>query len=700
MENGMDKNIRIDKLELLSPAGGMDSLIAAAQAGADAVYFGGGAFNARRLAKNFNGDELKAAVEYLKLRKIRSYITFNTLMLDRELEEALKYAAFLYDIGADAVIVQDIGLVSLLKSELPGLELHASTQMGIHTPEGARMAMELGMKRVVLSREAPLKDIPAIAAAGAEVEAFAQGALCMSFSGGCLFSSMAGERSGNRGTCAQPCRKLISINGSPGRDDYQLSLSDLCMIEHLEDMRRAGVCCIKLEGRMKRPEYVAAVTRAYRLALDGCDWREALAAANGIFFRESRTGYYYGDNAVTGCVAQSRPDSAALKTAAAYFAGENRARPASFSLTARAGERAALTVCCDGSTVVIEGDIAEKANSDNSERYCEQLRKLGGTAFYAKTVSVDAQDGFLPVSKVNEMRRRAVERLALELSHPNRAAASPRLGKLPEHERRGFELLARVRTEAQAEAALLSGAKMIALAPFEYRADALKRLQYIRQKSKLLLALPAVMMGEAERGRIESLLASGALDGAVAENLGQYELISRLPVKIAGPKLNAMNAHAVQTLYNIGFDRVILSEELTKPQLRDILSTLGGGMRIYGRTELMQLMHCPNREYSGCARCTGGETSPAAVMTDEAGRRFELSNVKQAGGCLVRLLNSAVTDLTDVYRQAGPEFAELSFSFEEPERVGDIVRLALATEDTDAQLSAGRTRGHWARAVD
>ena len=297
-------------MELLSPAGSREALRAAVNNGADAIYMGGSAFNARRFAANFSNADLMDALDYCHVRGVKAYVTLNILTLDKEFSEAAKYAAFLCRAGVDAAIIQDMGLAAFLRKEIPELPLHASTQMGIHSPEGANAVYAMGMERAVLSREVPLCEIANIRAASPiELEAFAHGALCMSFSGGCLLSSMAGERSGNRGTCAQPCRKLMAIDRAPGKDDYALSLGDLCMIEHLEDMEKAGVSCIKLEGRMKRAEYVAVITRAYRAALDGAD-RQTVARHKkemlDMFDRGGGcTGYFYGDNARTGWIAKS-----------------------------------------------------------------------------------------------------------------------------------------------------------------------------------------------------------------------------------------------------------------------------------------------------------------------------------------------------------------------------------------------------------
>ncbi len=691
-------------MELLSPAGSFESLIAAVQNGADAVYFGGAAFNARRLAKNFDSAELERAVDYCRLRGAKVYITLNTLLTDRELGEALNYAAELYRLGVDAVIVQDIGLAGLLHRQLPELTLHASTQMGIHDLDGALTVQKLGMCRAVLSRETSLEAIRHIADnCTLELEAFAHGALCMSFSGGCLFSSMAGERSGNRGTCAQPCRKRMAVNDSPGTDDYALSLSDLCMLSHIADMEAAGVCCIKLEGRMKRPEYVAAATHAYRLAMDGdtTDPNELLREIRRIFDRGARTGYYYGDGAVTDCVAQSRGEEDALKRAQLSYAEERRARPLDMHLYLRAGEPAQLHVSSNGTTAELIGGIAQTANKPQSgDVYLRQLEKLGGTAFQPGKCSVDAgEDAYLPAAEINAMRREACLLIAGQLTQRRVLQTAPILPALSPMQSESFKICVQTCTLAQAKAALDAGADELALAPWDYAmaADMLEALQKYRDDAKLLLSLPAVVMAREERDRLIGLLHSGLVDGGIASNIGQTDWLEGLTVHLAGTQLNSMNSYSVRALYAMGYTGVLLSQELTKPQINDILKHTTAGVRIYGRTELMQLCHCTVKEHLGCMGCTGN----SGTLVDEAGRRFPLVNVKQTDGCLVKVLNCVPTDICDLYGRLPLDRAQLVFWEETPEQTAERVRAAvLARAGTAVTSVENATRGHWTRAVD
>lgn len=309
-------------MEILAPAGDWEALVAAVSAGADAVYLGGKAFNARQSAANFDRPEMGKAADYLHLRGRRLYVTFNTLIAQDELVEALNYAAFLREIGADAVIMQDLGVLSLIRELLPDLPVHASTQMTVHDIGGVHFLENLGVNRVVLARELGLEDIRTIRQnCKAELEVFVHGALCISYSGACLFSSMIGGRSGNRGRCAQPCRLEYELlrDGSPvanAQGPHLLSPKDLCLLPNLSQLSEAGVSSLKIEGRMKGPEYVATVVRAYRNAADRIQANptddhvdpEAMEQLSAVFNRGFCPGYLSGDIDIQG-MSPGRPSN-------------------------------------------------------------------------------------------------------------------------------------------------------------------------------------------------------------------------------------------------------------------------------------------------------------------------------------------------------------------------------------------------------
>ncbi len=288
-------------MELLAPAGSFEALRAAVQNGADAVYFGGASFNARRRAKNFSTEEeLAEAIAYCHRFGVKVYCTFNILVSDREMEEADEAARTLARCGADALIVQDIGLARRLRRVVPELALHASTQMSVHNVQGACAAAEMGFTRVVAARELSKADLEILCRESpVEIEVFVHGALCAAYSGQCYMSAMIGRRSGNRGLCAQPCRMLYS--DGRGKPYPAMSLKELCMAGHLEELRALGVASLKIEGRMRRPEYVAAATGVYRRALDErhAPSREELRRLAAMFSREGFTDGYFAGKAVS-----------------------------------------------------------------------------------------------------------------------------------------------------------------------------------------------------------------------------------------------------------------------------------------------------------------------------------------------------------------------------------------------------------------
>ena len=356
-------------IELLSPAGSPEGVIAAVQNGADAVYMGMGAFNARRGAKNFTDEEFVKAVRYCHVRGCKVYVTLNTLVGDREMDAAAALAQQASDAGADAILVQDLGLARVLRAALPDIPLHASTQMSIHNLAGVEAAAEMGITRAVLSRELSLEQIRFISQhASIETEVFVHGALCFCYSGQCYMSALIGRRSGNRGACAQPCRMQYSMGGR--MDEYPLSLRDNCLADYLQQLADAGVACVKIEGRMKRPEYVAVVTDVYARCIHEHrvptpEENDRLALA---FSRQGFTqGYLLGKKGpdMLGTRA-AEPDREVEKmfTAArrAYADGERRRVPVKFYAKVQSGEPVMAAVMdAEGHRAVLTGPVPEPA---------------------------------------------------------------------------------------------------------------------------------------------------------------------------------------------------------------------------------------------------------------------------------------------------------------------------------------------------
>ena len=401
----------------MAPVGGEEQLRAALRCGADAVYFGLQNFNARRNADNFNGENLKETVRKCHEHSCRVYITINTLVFDDELEDVYKAVDTAAEAGADALIIQDFAVAAYAKSRYPDLKRFASTQMAVHNSEGVKALLKWGFDRVVLARELSLKEIKSIIKeTGAETEVFIHGAHCMSLSGNCYLSSMIGGRSGNRGLCAQPCRLDCSVCGR----DHALSLKDMSYMDHIKELAEAGVASLKIEGRMKRAEYVAAAVTACRNARDGKSYD--LESLRSVFSRSGFTdGYLTGRRTLDMFGYRTKEDVVAaadvLKDLSRLYEKENPTVPVDMFLKVRRDEPVSLTVSDGNIWVVCEGEKPQIAKTQpmTKESAEKNLSKLGGTVYYLGSYDADIEEGLMmPVSSLNELRRNAVSKLTEE----------------------------------------------------------------------------------------------------------------------------------------------------------------------------------------------------------------------------------------------------------------------------------------------
>ncbi|MBQ8082973.1 MAG: U32 family peptidase, partial [Clostridia bacterium] len=413
--------------EILAPAGSMEALRAAVECGADAVYLGAGHFNARRNARNFSDEELAEAIEYCHVRGVKVHLTLNTLVSDEELPLAIDLIKTACSIGVDALIVQDLGVAALVRAAAPEMELHASTQMAVMTPEGFRALADLGFTRAVLPRELSFEEILAIREAtedtGLELEMFIHGALCMCVSGQCYLSATMGGRSGNRGLCAQPCRLRFAADGGR-RSDHALSLRDLSAVEAIPVLYEAGVLSFKIEGRMKRPEYVAAAVTACRNAVAGTRDDKLTRDLDAVFSRSGHTdGYLKGQLGHDMFGTRRKDDVVAaapiLKDLEQLYVRETRSTPVSLDFTARLGAPLQLTAAwtdpAGGQTKTVTVDTAgdyEVQAAQNvatsADKILGQLQKTGGTGFSADEadITIHMDDGInIPVSVINKLRR-------------------------------------------------------------------------------------------------------------------------------------------------------------------------------------------------------------------------------------------------------------------------------------------------------
>ena len=477
-------------LELLAPAGSMEAVTAAVQNGADAVYFGYGDFNARRSARNFTREEAAAAVAYCHLRGCKVNLTLNTLLTDRELPKAAEIAAHASDIGVDAVIVQDLGAARMLRQSVPDLPIHGSTQMTVHSLDGVKLCADLGMARVVLGRELSRDQIASICRnSPIEIEVFGHGALCVCWSGQCFFSSVIGGRSGNRGMCAQPCRLNYSWNGRA--NEYPLSLKDLSLAGHLKELRDMGVACLKLEGRMKRPEYVAIVTGIYAKALkEGREpTAEELETLKQTFSRQGFTDGYYVDRKGPEMFGtrqeEKEPRELYAQARATYENGENRKEPIRVYALIQPGQPAqAAAEDREGHVVRVEGPVPEEARNVplTREKVEGQLQRAGGTPFLCEKATAKVGENLsLPLSTLNDLRRRCLEELSRQRRIPPRRRKEPfQPGVRYENQPEPPVLTVSVRAAGQLSAELLKLKPALVYLPAEEGAahpDAVERCQ-------------------------------------------------------------------------------------------------------------------------------------------------------------------------------------------------------------------------------
>ena len=624
-------------LELLSPAGSPEAVIAAVQNGADAVYFGLGDFNARRGAKNFTNEEFEKAVRYCRIRGCKVYVTLNTLVNDREMSEALACAKLASDCGVDGVIVQDLGLVSVLRRALPDLPLHASTQMSVHNLAGVLAAAEMGLSRVVLARELSLEEIKEICAASpVEIEVFVHGALCFCHSGQCYMSSLIGRRSGNRGMCAQPCRMQYSLGGR--MDDYPMSLKDNCLVDRLKELEEAGVACIKIEGRMKRPEYTAIVTGIYSKALreQRQPTAEEMTMLEQAFSRQGFTqGYFNGDRKDMFGV-RGEPENADKLFAAtrrAYADGELRRVPVHFYTVAEKGERIrAIAFDDDGNKAVAYGPMPEKAKHQGlTDTYLtEQMFKTGGTPYQCVENKAKADPGlFLPAASINELRRQLVAELSEKRATPPQRRSGP-LPAMPENVKTLADpkLIIQVRTEEQLTSELADLRPAYLYVPAMLMAEQPRLVLPFVEKGTVPVAVLPRIINERQMGEVRSTLQrlfDYGVNEALVGNIGHVMLAKEAGMKVrADFGMNAFNSYTMEMLRQMGFLSATASFELRISQIKDMAKPLDTELIIYGRLPLMVSDQCIIRESSG--RCT---CQTPAQMADRMGSVFPV--VKEFG---------------------------------------------------------------------
>ncbi len=608
--------------EILAPVGGKEQLRAAVRCGANAVYLGAGDFNARRNAENFDFIALKEAVSYCHLRNVKVFVALNTLIFDKELPHLYKAIKVIAKSGADAVIVQDFATIKAVKEICPEMPLHASTQMAVHNISGALFLEKLGFSRIVLARELSLEEIKEIRKnVKAELEVFVHGAHCMSASGNCYLSAMLGERSGNRGLCAQGCR--LNWKNRHKRE-YALSLKDMSYLDSIKSLCEIGVDSFKIEGRMKRPEYVAASVSSLKSALNGNNYdKETLRS---VFSRSGFTDGYLKANRDTAMFGyRSKEDvtaaPAVLKDLAELYKNDIRPQKISATFTLKKDKPCVLTFNCRGETVSVLGEIPQEPRTAplSEEIAFRNLSKLGDTPFTLEMLNFNNDDFLtLPASAINAVRRNAADELCEKICNKKRTINNIE----PEFKNVIYSHktpLTRVRLQSISQYTPLFEECDLVIIPIN---EILKNKDYVcNLPVKIVAELPELIYPEKEsliKEKLKEIKAMGISHGYTG-NIGGIELLKNAGFKIHGSHaLNITNSHSAE-FYNEFCEDITLSFELTGKATEGFCTDAKKGVYVYGYLPLMLMRVCPQKSEKGCGDCNG-----KSVLTDRLGIEFPL----------------------------------------------------------------------------
>ncbi|MGE4353977.1 MAG: DUF3656 domain-containing protein [Oscillospiraceae bacterium] len=693
-------------LEILSPAGSPEGVIAAVQSGADAIYMGFGEYNARQGAKNFTDEEFADAVRYCRVRGCKVYVTLNTLVSDRELKKVSELAVRAADIGADAILVQDLGLSRTLHTLLPDMPLHASTQMSVHNLDGVLAAAELGMRRVVLARELDMKQIKYICSRSPiETEVFVHGALCFCHSGQCYMSALIGSHSGNRGRCAQTCRMDYSMGSR--MDQKPMSLKDNCLIDHIKDLERVGVTSAKIEGRAKRPEYAAIVTEIYANAVKNNKppTQADMEKLELAFSRQGFTdGYFTGRTGPEMFGVREEPDRAIEKlfadTRRGYINAEIRRVPVKFYAVLEANRRARFAVeDMDGHHATAEGPIPQAAvvHELTGHAVGEQLYKTGGTPYTCTEINCRVDPGlYLPASTMNELRRELISRLtAMRRLPPSRTLGEFPPAPLSTAVSGAPRLIYQVTKPEQLTSELAETRPNYLYVPLEMLGtDPAAIRPFIEAGAGVAAVLPRVITDteiEAVRDLLTKARSLGITE-VVAGNMGHIALCRQLGFAVRGDfGMNAFNSHALEILRAAGLISATASFELRLSQIRDMIKPLDTEIIVYGRLPAMVSDQCIIKNSAGRCNC---ENNPQ--LADRHGSVFP---VIREFGCRNTVLNAHRLYLADKradYETIGLWGVRLLFTTESSRECVMVAKSYMGEEDYHA---TNITRGLYYRGV-
>ena len=701
-------------MELLSPAGNREALVAAIACGADAVYLGYTAFGARSYAGNFDADGLRDAVAYAHERGKKIYVTVNTLVKQCELDDLRDVLDLLSDVRVDAVLVQDMGVARIIQQSYPHLVLHASTQMTINNAQGARLMKDMGFARVVPARECTLDELRKMADVGVEVEAFAHGALCVAVSGQCLFSSMIGGRSGNRGQCAQPCRLPYQIDGKKPAD--LMSLKDLCTIDILPELIDAGVDSFKIEGRMKQPEYVYTVVKMYRkyadhylkLQKEGKDrsaYRVSEADKRELLAAYQRRGYcegYYHQHNGRDMISLKRPKNAKDgNTEEKPWQDIKVQEKINGILTFSVGKRAKLTVSYGNITVECTGQEVQEAQKQplDPKRIEKQMRKTGNTEFVFERLKIHTEGNvFLPMQALNELRREGIKELTEKIQMQYRreeADCETETKKTVEKNSTGKEcsISASVQSKAQLEAAVNSGVRCVYLD---------EEIEFERENGvQYFLAMPYIFRERTIR-RYERMYAKieEKYDGILIRNWESYAWLRQHAYQKeirSDYNLYIFNQKAKEELKDLGIGQGTAPVELNDRELAE-LGIEEQAFIAYGYQPVMVSAGCIKKTSASC-------DGKGGVLTISDRYQKEFTVRCYCRDCYNVMYNSAplfLADKAEEIRKLMPAQIRLDFTVENKEQVREICKIYMNafTEGKKMEPQIREyTRGHFKRGV-
>ena len=705
--------MRNKDFELLAPAGNLEILKGVIESGADAVYVGGSMFGARAYANNFTEEELLEAIDFAHLRGVKVYLTVNTLIKNSEFSKLYDYLLVYYKRGLDAVIVQDIGVVKAIHEYFPSMEIHTSTQMTVTGADGVRFLSQFGVTRVVMAREVSLAEMKRIhEETGMELEAFVHGALCYSYSGQCLFSSILGGRSGNRGRCAQPCRLPYTVEGK--KDEYILSLKDMCGIKALDKLHDAGVYSLKIEGRMKQLEYACGVVKYYRSYIDSmkpvtdADYDRIKALGNRCGF----TDRYYFDHNGSDMVTYVKPN---FVSNAAEPSPEKRKLSIEGELVLREGEPGSLTVK--------RGDVTYKASIEpvsaalkaplDKKAAFDRINKTGDTDFEFSHIKAQiGENVFVPNGALNKLRRDAISGLCDKLlkkyyRNDARYADMSRLTALPEHVVKSdaahdeaindYTTICSCMTRAQLDTLIGYECFDVFYLDFDMYerktliqqfADDVKCL--IKRNKKVYLMLPTIFRADSSDYfvSIAKELDKVSFEGFVVKNYEELYLTENLftgKKVILDYNMYTFNDVSKSAFFEHGVSGDTVPLELNSKEIMH-RNNIGSQMIVYGYYPLMTTANCVHKNTKGCDK-----KQKLIYLKDRYNKSFAVcNNCKECYNTIYNSLPTMLTKNISKLKEAGIRSFRYSFTIETPKQIKAVM------DDKVAEY----TNGHYKRGVE